>query len=96
MAPKSRVAVTLTSGVASGMTMVAWMPREVRMVGDALGVIAGAGRDDAARASSGVSRAMRLSAPRSLKEPVICRFSSLRKICCPVRAERVFECAQGV
>ena len=56
------------------------------VIADALGVVAGGGGDDAAGAlGGGVSWAMRLRAPRSLKEPVICRFSSLRKTSRPVR-----------
>ena len=36
-----------------------------------------------------------LSAPRSLKEPVICRFSSLKKILSPVSFEHVCDRAHG-
>jgi hypothetical protein len=37
----------------------------------------------------------RFSAPRSLKEPVICRFSSLNETLQPVRREKVSEVADG-
>ena len=43
------------------------------------------------RRSSGESCRSRLAAPRSLKEPVIWRFSSLTKTRAPVSAERVSE-----
>ena len=49
-----------------------------RVIGDALRVVAGAGCDDAARCLLRRELRMLLSAPRSLKEPVICRFSSLK------------------
>jgi hypothetical protein len=53
------------------------------VVGDALRVVAGAGGDDLLRA------------PRSLKLPVICRFSSLRKMFWPVMRESISEWVQG-
>ena len=57
------------------------------MVGDALRVVAGRGRDDAARPLLGVSVSSLLSAPRSLKAPVRCRFSILNQTAAqPVRS----------
>ena len=47
-------------------------------------VIAGAGGDDAALGFSAVSVRRRLSAPRSLNEPVICKLSSLKNTRLPV------------
>ena len=47
-APKPRVAATLICGVASGMTICARMPQRRGVEGDALRVVAGAGRDHAA------------------------------------------------
>ena len=62
-------AVTLISGVRSGITMVALMPSRPRVVGDALGVVARGRGDDAARcAPPAVSISILLSAPRSLKD----------------------------
>lgn len=48
------------------------------------------------RRSSGLRSSILLRAPRSLNDPVICRFSSLKKIEFPVKAEKVWDLSHGV
>ena len=64
--------------------------------GDRQAMVARAGRDDPAPPLVGRELQEQLAAPRSLKEPVIWRFSSLTKTRAPVSAESVSEYGQGV
>jgi hypothetical protein len=99
-APKPRVRSTLTAGVASGITITArrprrwawwatpcaWLPAEA-----AITPLSGVPASRAATSASNL-----LSAPRSLKEAVNCRFSNFRKTCAPVICDSVFDSTQGV
>ena len=93
---ESRVRVIFVNGVTPGMTIVASIPRQPRVVRDALGVVARGGGDHALRPLRRVEpRAGSCARPRSLNDAVYCRFSNLRTISAPVISESVRDDRAG-
>ena len=90
-----RVFSTFTIGVPTGITIMAGMPSRLRVIGDALRMIAGGHRDDAAPPLVRRQANRRLSAPRSLKEAVNCWFSNLSQILQPGDRQRPAPIAFG-
>src|SRR5258705_404501 len=95
-APRRRADVTLASGAHSGMTMTAETPSLAAWKATPSPWLPALAATTPRRRSSEESCRSRLAAPRSLKEPVIWRFSSLTKTRAPVIAESVSEYGQGV
>ena len=91
-APSVSVRVILVNGVTLGHHDRRVDAEQPRVVGDALRVVAGRGRDHALgplRARRAPSRKLR--APRSLNDAVYCRFSNFSTISAPVISESVRE-----
>ncbi len=83
------------SGVASGITMVAFTPRRPAWYATACAWFpALAVMSPRARSAAGMSRSL-FRAPRSLYAPVIWRFSSFSQASVPVSFESVSLRAQG-
>ena len=95
-APSLRVAWTLLSGAVSGITMVAWMPSRCALMATPCAWLPALAATTPRLRSSGVSSANLFAAPRSLKEPVRCRFSSLKWIRAPHSSLNGSESGQGV
>ena len=95
-APKSRVCLTLLKGVVRRHHDGGGNAQPPGMIGDALGMIAGAHRRHAARFSSVIQRQQALSAPRSLNEAVNCRFSNFSQTSQPAMPDKVREWRVGV
>src|SRR6516165_2352706 len=86
-APQEAVRVTFVAGVCFGMTMVALMPASAACRATAWAWLPADIATTPRAFSSGVSRAMRLAAPRSLKAPVAWRCSYFMYTSAPVRRE---------
>src|SRR6185437_6031118 len=87
-APQAAARVTLVAGVKRGITMVAAMPSRLAWRATAWAWLPADIAMTPERRSAGESRASRLAAPRSLKAPVGCRFSSLSTTSAPVARDR--------
>ena len=88
LAPCLRVFSIFTVGVRPALrSLPEW--RAGRVIGDTLRVIAGRHGDHAAAPFSAESADSRLSAPRSLKVAVNCRFSNFSQISAPVMSDSV-------
>ncbi len=79
-----------------GMTMVAGMPRRAAWYATACAWLPALIAITPRPRSSADSESSLLSAPRSLKEAVNCRFSNLRNTSAPVSADSVRLCTNGV
>ena len=96
-APKLRVRSTFTPRREARHHDHRAHPQPLRVVGDALRVVARAHRDHAARALVVGELAPSLfHAPRSLNDAVNCRFSNFRKTCAPVISDSVRDSTHGV
>ncbi len=88
--------MTLVAGVNTGMTMVARMPSREAWRATAWAWLPADMATTPARRSASVSSARRFAAPRSLKEPMACRFSSLSVTCAPVARLTAWDGSAGV
>ena len=95
-APNRRVACTLLKDAVSGMTIVAWMPRRWALMATPCAWLPALAATTPRLRSSGVSSANLFAAPRSLNEPVRCRFSSLKCTRAPQISLNGSESGHGV
>ncbi len=93
VAPRSRVRATFTNGVLSGITMWVSSPSNVPCRATPWAWLPA---DMATTPRPGATSSKRLRAPRSLNEPVYCRFSNLRKTVAPTISLSVWEQVSGV
>ena len=96
LAPQARVRVTFVDGVKRGMTMVLPMPSRLACRATACAWFPADMVTTPAARSASDSIASRLAAPRSLKEPIACRFSSLSATWAPVALLTASDARVGV
>ena len=76
--------VTFIAGVKNGMTILALMPSRLACRATAWAWLPADIATTPRARSAADSKASLLAAPRSLKEPIGCKFSSLSETCAPV------------